>query len=204
MRLRLLWAIITACFLSACASALAPTPNTEPFALREGSYSLDQNHASLLFKIRHLGISDYVGRFNSFNASLEFDPDNPKQSKLDAIIDVTSLDVNNPSFAKTLKGPRWFDTSNHPQARFTATEIIIDDEMTGRAIGDLTIRGITKPATIKIAFNGGLRNSLNAGRYTIGFDGETSFKRSEFGIDRFTTFVSDEVRLEFSGEFVRQ
>ena len=56
-----------------CASLVAPKVASEPAALRAGAYALDSNHASLLFKINHLGYSSYVGRFEKFDATLDFD-----------------------------------------------------------------------------------------------------------------------------------
>ena len=62
--------------------------------LKAGAYSLDKTHARLLFKVTHLGLSTYVGRFNEFDASLEFDPENINAAKLSAVIEVGSLDIN--------------------------------------------------------------------------------------------------------------
>ena len=62
--------------LSSCVSLLVPTVNTEVVSLKAGQYKLDKAHATLLFKVQHLGLSTYVGRFNNFDASLDFDPEN--------------------------------------------------------------------------------------------------------------------------------
>ncbi len=200
---RISFLLLVALIVPGCTSALAPSVNTDPTALRDGDYKLDPAHATLLFKISHFGISSYVGRFNSFNAVLDFDEEDPANSSLEAIIDVTSLDVNNRTFEDVLRGPNWFDAGSFPEAKFVSKEITVTSENTGVARGDLTIRGVTRPATLDITFNGGLRNTLTT-RYTIGFDASTSFKRSEFGLNRFVGLVGDEVNLEFYGEFQRQ
>lgn len=190
-------------FASACTNLPAPAVNAEAAALREGQYKLDTAHATLLFKVKHFGISSYVGRFNTFDATLDFDPDNASAGRIDALIDVASLDVNNPSFAEKLTGPNWFDAAAYPQARFISTDIIITGENTGVAKGDLTLKGVTKPVDLNITFNGGTRNPLTT-RYTIGFDGIAQFNRSDFGVDKFIGIVGDKVVLEFYGEFQRQ
>lgn len=189
--------------LSACVSAFAPEVRTEAEALRDGQYRLDPAHATLLFKIRHLGISTYVGRFNSFDATLDFAENQPDGARLDAVIDVSSLDVNNQPFEKTLRGPNWFNADAFPKARFTATAVEVTGENTGIARGELTIRGVTKPFDLNIEFHGGVQNILN-GAYTIGFTADGTFDRKDFGIDRFQGFVGDQVRIEFYGEFKRQ
>ncbi len=197
------FALILFICLAGCTSVLAPSVDTQASALRDGAYRLDPAHSTLLFKISHFGISTYVGRFNTFQATLEFDENNPQNSFLEAVIDVTSLDVNNPTFADTLKGPNWFDAENFPEARFVATQVTITGDNTGDAVGNLTIKGITRPAILNVTFNGGTRNKLTT-RYTIGFDGRASFTRSEFDIELFSAFVGDRVDLEFYGEFQRQ
>ena len=189
--------------LSACSSLPAPTVNATAEALREGNYKLDPKHATLLFKIKHFGISTYVGRFNTFDATLSFDPDDASAGHLEALIDVTSLDVNNPKFGNTLTGPGWFDAEMYPEARFISTDIKITGSNSGVATGDLTLKGMTNPVDVKITFNGGTRNPLTT-RYTIGFDAKAEFKRSEFDMKKFTNVVGDTVVLEFYGEFQRQ
>ena len=187
---------------SSCASLAVPNLSAEPEALRDGAYRLDPAHATLLFKVNHLGLSTYVGRFNEFNAVLDFDAANPEAASLEAVIEVGSLDVNNRPFADTLTGPGWFDAENHPQARFVSNDIEITGDNTGIARGSLTLKGVTRPLDIEIIFNGGANNLLT-NAYTIGFDAKTSFNRSDYGMRKFRGFVGDKVRLEFYGEFQR-
>ena len=200
---RFILAAIWLVWLTGCASVLAPNVNTEADALRGGAYKLDPLHAALLIKMEHLGLSTYVGRFNSFEATLDFDEAAPEKARLEAVIEIASLDVNNPSFAETLTGSGWLDAGTYPQARFVSREVRITGQSTGEAIGDLTIKGVTQPATLNIVFNGGARNALTT-RYTIGFSGTMTVDRMDFGVDRAAGFVGDDVQVEFYGEFQRQ
>ena len=86
-------------FTSACASWLQPTLKQTLVEIKSGEYTLDQDHAALLFKINHMGFSSYVGRFNNFEVNLDFDPSKVENSKVEALIDMRSIDVNNPAFA---------------------------------------------------------------------------------------------------------
>ena len=189
--------------LSACASVLAPKVETSAMALKAGEYQLDPNHGALLFKVQHLGLSDFVGRFEVFDASLDFSPDNPQQASLEAIITIASLDIANDDFAKTLLGPSWLNAGQYPQARFVSQSIEITGDNTGIVHGQLSLNGITKPVDMTVSFNGGAQVLLT-GKYTIGFTARASFSRSAFGIDKFASFVGDEIMIEFSGEFQRQ
>jgi len=99
-------------------AALKPDVQVEAARVPAGDYQLDLKHASLLFKIDHLGFSTYVGRFEKFDASLTGDPEHPEAATLNAIVDITSLNVANPEFAEELMGPDWFDAARYPQATF--------------------------------------------------------------------------------------
>lgn len=202
MQRKLCVAVILSLFLTGCASLITPNLSAEPEALRAGQYRLDKDHATLLFKINHMGLSTYVGRFNSFDASLDFDADNPQAARVSAVIDVNSLDVNNPPFAETLIGPGWFDASGFPQAKFESTTITLTGDTTGQMTGTLTLKGVTHPITFDVGFVGGAENMLS-GKYTVGFSATGTFKRSDFGVSKFLGVVGDDVTLEIHAEFQR-
>ena len=151
-----------------CASLVAPNVASEPAALKAGAYALDQNHALLLFKINHLGYSAYVGRFEKLDATLDFDAANVSAARVEAKIDIASLDVANDEFARTLTGADWFDAAAFPEAVFRSTSVEKTGETTGRMTGDLTLHGVTAPVTLEVAFNGGARDILRGG-YVVGF-----------------------------------
>ena len=190
-----------------CASTLAPIfapkVSTEATALKEGDYRLDRDHAALLFKVGHLGFSNYVGRFNEFDVSLDFDESDPEAARVDAVIDMTSLDVANEKFAETLKGPNWFDAEQFPEAVFKSTSIEVTGENTGTLTGDFTMHGVTKPITMDVVFNGGGFDRLR-GAHVLGLSATTKVKRSEFGVSRFRPLVGDTVTIEIEAEFIRQ
>lgn len=189
--------------LSACASVITPDINTSASALRKGTYTLDQSHASLIFKINHLGFSTYVGRFETLDASLDFDSKNPEKAALSARVDMTSLDIANDDFAATLMGPDWFDSARFPYATFTSDEIIITGDQTGLIKGSLTLHGVTNPVTLSVRFNGGARDILRSA-YVVGFSATGTLDRTDFGVSKFSGVVTDEVTLEIEAEFLRQ
>ncbi len=195
--------MLTGMSLGGCASLVTPTVRAEPEALRSGAYELDQSHAALLFKIDHLGFSKYIGRFNSFDASLDFDADAVEAAQLDVIIETASLDVNNPPFEEELRGADWFNADTFPQAIFRSTGVVKTGETTGTVTGDLTLLGVTRPVTLDVTFNGGASN-LISGRYTVGFEAHGTFNRSDFGMDRLAPAIGETVELEIHAEFLRQ
>ncbi len=186
-----------------CASLIAPKPSAERAALRDGAYRLDPDHAALLFKIDHLGFSNYVGRFNRLSATLDFSSDDPQASRLEAIVEIGSLDVANAEFSKTLLGPNWFDATRFPQAIFRSTNVVLTGDRNGRIMGDLTLKGVTAPMTLEATFNGGAQDLLRGG-YVLGFSAVGVIDRTQFGVDAFSGVIASEVRLEIEAEFIRR
>lgn len=195
--------LVASLALSACGYLIpAHHQTTEPGELPEGGYRLDPDHTALLFKIDHLGFSQFVGRFDRIDAALDFDPSDPQASRLTVVVDMASVDVNPPAFAEELRGPDWFDVERFPEARFESRTIEVTGEDTGIVRGDLTLRGITRPVTLDVSFNGGGDN-LITGTYTLGFAASGTLERSDFGLGAYAPAVGDEVELEISVEFGR-
>lgn len=184
-------------------SALLPSPDTTaPSELPEGAYRLDPDHATVLFKIDHLGFSRLVGRFDRFDATLDLDPERPEAASLSARIEVASIDLNLPAFEEELRGPGWLDVGRFPEARFESRAIEITGERTGRITGDLTLHGITRPVTLEVTFNGGGSNLLT-GRYTLGFAASGTVSRTAFDLGAYAPAIGDDVILEIHAEFQR-
>lgn len=202
---RLSLLLICSAFLVSCDRLLTPDFNTDVTELRGGAYTLDPDHATLLWKINHLGFSTFIGRFNDFDATLDFDPENIESSLVEVVINTAGLDINNEEFAEELRGDAWFNVEQFPQAVFRSTSFIeAIDEDSFVFTGDLTLLGVTAPVDLEINFHGGGRNFLTRS-YTLGFSASTSFLRSDYGLDRFTSFgVGDEIELEIHVEFMAQ
>ena len=202
---RLSLLLICSAFLVSCDRLLTPDFNTDVTELRGGAYMLDPDHATLLWKINHLGFSTFIGRFNDFDATLDFDPENIESSQVEVVINTAGLDINNEEFAEELRGDAWFNVEEFPQAVFRSTSFIeAIDEDSFVFTGDLTLLGVTAPVDLEINFHGGGRNFLTRS-YTLGFSASTSFLRSDYGLNRFTSFgVGDEIELEIHVEFMAQ
>lgn len=198
------WLIISILFLtSSCISWLQPTLNQDIAEIQAGEYKLDKDHAALLFKINHMGFSSYVGRFNVFDVSLDFDPNNIENSRIEAIVDMGSIDVNHPDFAATLNGEVWLDTQRFPQAIFRSLSVEKSTKEHLLVRGELTFLGKTKAVTMVAKLNGAANNPLTR-QYTLGFAANLRFKRSDFGLKKFIPVVGDEVEIEIHSEFQRQ
>ena len=91
---KILVVILMVSLPSACGYLIKPKVHTGIINLEPGSYKNDPQHTSVLFKLNHMGMSTFVGRFDKVDASLEFDPKKMVDAKLSAMIRIASIDVN--------------------------------------------------------------------------------------------------------------
>jgi polyisoprenoid-binding protein YceI len=191
--------------------AAAPAPITAP----AGDYVLDKSHASLTFRVKHLGLSMYTARFADFNAALTIDPKNPAAARLTATVNPASVRTDYPGDYKAThanspyatwdedlaKNPEWFNANAHPQITFTSTRIRMNGARAARVTGDLAFRGVTVPITLDVAFNGEAAPPWLGGRKAIGFSAKGKLNRSAFGMSRLVPNIGDEVELIIEAEF---
>lgn len=189
--------------LSFCLAACAITPELDAAAQPSGAYHVDPEHSSAHFRIRHLGLGYVVGRFDRFEAGLDFDAAHPALSRLDAVIETASINTNSDRLDDTLRGDSWLAADRYPQIRFTGREIRITGENEGVIDGDLTLRGVTRPAEMRVTFHGGAPNLLEGGRRDLAFSGDLEINRKDFGMTRFPdALVGDTVRIQIEAEFL--
>lgn len=190
--------------LTSCGQVLNLQRATSDVAeLEPGNYDLDPDHAVLLWKINHLGFSTFVGRFETFDASLTFDPKNPQAANLDVLIDTSTIDSGVDALDEQLTGANFFESALFPQARFQSQGIEIESETEGSVTGDLTIKGITQKATFDVTFQGTGTDFLRGNAQILGFEATTTFNRSDFGMTYLIPAVGDEVTLEVHLEFIK-
>lgn len=137
-------------------------------------------HASINFKIPHLGYSMLLGRFNTFSGEFSYDPDKLAESEISVTIDTTSLDSNHAERDKHLKGDEYIDAKKYPQATFNSSTVkdLGDGKM--QVIGELTLHGVSKTITIDAHKVGEGRDPW--GGYRAGFAGTTTLSLKDFGI----------------------
>jgi polyisoprenoid-binding protein YceI len=173
-----------------------------PSEVRAGAYALDAAHGKITWSVDHLGFSTYYGQFVNVQAQLTLDPGNPANSSLTATIPLTEVDSNSDGLDRHLQTADFFDTANHPTATFVSRSITLDADDANEAtvVGDLTLRGVTRPVTMEVEFNQAGPSMGNT--YKAGFDGEATIKRSEFGITYGIPMgLGDDVKLHIEGEF---
>lgn len=181
-------------------------------ALPAGSYTLDPMHASLIFRVNHLGFSNYTARFTRFDADLELDPADPESAQLVATIDPASVetDFSDPEtldFNAVIAGEEFLDAAAHPDMTYRSTAVTLTGENLARIDGELTLHGVTAPVALDAAFNGGWVGIPQDPNARIGFSARGALSRSAFGIaygvpePGSTMGVGDEVEIIIEAEF---
>ena len=193
----------------ASASGAAPPVATQAPA---GAYTLDKAHGSLIFRVNHLGFSNYTARFKRFDAQLQFDPANLAASSVTATIDARSIETDFPDPAKLdfnaeLQNDQWLDTGKFPEMTFRSLSVEKTGSNSVRINGELNLRGVTRPMILNATFNGGYAGHPMDPHARIGFSAHGSLKRSEFGIaygipaPGTTMGVGDDVNVIIEAEF---
>lgn len=159
-------------------------------------------HASISFKIKRLGYSWLIGRFNQFSGQFEFDPKAPQKSSVTVDIDTQSLDSNHAERDKHLRGSDFLNTSQFPKAHFVGQKFVPKGNGQYELQGELTLKGVTKPLTIEVTEIGA--GSDPWGGYRQGFSGETSFKLKDFGINYNLGPASEVVYMQLEIEGIKQ
>jgi polyisoprenoid-binding protein YceI len=182
--------------------ALAQSVSQDPSHAPTGAYQLETAHSQLLFSVLHIGLTDYYGRFDKLSGTLSFDAHEPEKSSVSITVDTSSIDTPSDRLEDELRGPSTFDTKQFATASFKSTSITRTGPNTGKIIGDLTLKNVTRPVTLDVTFNGGGKNPVSDA-YALGFRATTTIKRSDFGLTGmiWAPFVSDDVQLIIEAMF---
>ncbi len=183
--------------------ALLATAIVAAAPARAADYVIDtaKSHASINFRIKHLGFSWLTGRFNEFSGTFTFDEAHPEASKVKVEVDTESIDSNHAERDKHLRSKEFLDTATYPTATFESTGVKVNGDKAA-ITGNLTLHGVTKPIEIAAERVGGGDDPW--GGFRQGFTGTTRIPLKDFGINFDLGPASQEVELTLNIEGVRQ
>jgi len=187
------------------AHAIKPTKVS---GMPSGLYKSDPAHTSLIWKVDHLGLSNYTARFTDVDIDLMFDAQNPLKSRVRATVDPTSIETHYPDkdkkdFNKKLAFEAgWFNANKFPTITFRSTSITKTDDKKGTMIGDVTLLGITKSITFDVIFNKAIGNHPLKNKPVLGFSATGKLKRSDFGMTTYLPQIGDMINVVIETEFL--
>ncbi|MBL7662712.1 polyisoprenoid-binding protein [bacterium] len=178
-------------------------------ALAADNYAIDTAHSQVIFKIKHLGISTVVGRFDTFKGDFMFDTKDITKSAVNAEIDVTSINTNETKRDDHLRGDDFFAATKFPKMTFTSKSVEKVDDKNFKIHGLLKIKDISKPVTLSATFEGAAKDPFY-GKEHAAFIASTEINRKDYGLtwnkilETGGVAVGDEVKIEIQVEGTKQ
>jgi polyisoprenoid-binding protein YceI len=172
------------------------------------SWKIDSAHSQVQFTVRHMMISNVRGRFEDFSGTIEFNEEDPTQTKIDVVIDAASINTREAQRDGHLKSADFLNVEEYPSLRFVSNEVRKVDANHYRIIGDLTIRGITKEVVLEAEYAGQVKSPW--GTVSAGFSAHTRINRTDWGLvynavlETGGILVGEEVKIDLELELIKQ
>jgi polyisoprenoid-binding protein YceI len=169
-------------------------------------WMIDPTHSEVAFKVKHLVISTVTGYFRKFEGSAESTFDDFSGATVAFSLAVDSIDTNQSDRDQHLKSADFFDTANFPTISFAGK--LVNEGGDYQLVGDLTLKGITKEVALDVTYGGTVGDPY--GQTKAGFEIDGKLNRKDFGLtwsaitEAGSVVVSDQVRLQFSVQLVKQ
>jgi len=171
-------------------------------------WKIDASHSDVEFKVKHLMISSVTGYFGKYEGTAESSSDDFTDAKITFEADVNSISTKNEQRDQHLQAEDFFHAAQYPKLSFVSTGVKKVDDENYKIIGDLTMRGVTKPVELAVEFSGIVKDPY--GQTKAGFDIKGKINRKDFGVsfhavtDNGGLVLSDEVKLQASVQLVKQ
>ena len=174
------------------------------------TWKLDKAHSQVEFGVKHMMFTTVRGQFRDVDATVTLDEENPNASKVEAVIDVASVDTAVDDRDNHLRSADFFDAENHPKITFRSTRIEGATFQAGasfKVYGDLTVRGTTKEIALDVTYEGRGRDPW--GQEKAAFTAEGKLDRHEFGLtwnqalETGGVLVGRDIRLTIDAQFTR-
>jgi polyisoprenoid-binding protein YceI len=181
------------------------TTSVDTHTLTAGTWAIDPVHSSINFAVRHLVVGKTYGRFGQFSGAITISDDGTPA--VSAEIDVNSIDTGNEQREAHIKAPDFFDAAQYPTATFVSAAVRADGD-DYLVDGDFTLKGVTKPVTLSLTFNG-VSPGMGHGE-VAGFDASVVLSRKDFGVggelllDGGGAIVGDKVTITLAIEALKQ
>jgi polyisoprenoid-binding protein YceI len=188
-------------FLACLLAATLPLP-------AQSTWTIDSSHSAAQFQVKHLMISTVRGDFGKMSGKATFDGKNYATLKVEAAIEVSSINTREPKRDEHLRGADFFDAAAYPTIAFKSKQVQDVQGNKFKLAGDLTMRGVTKPITLDVEATPVVKGMRNESR--IGAQATTRLNRQDFGIkwnralDAGGVVVGDEVRIVIDLELIQQ
>lgn len=174
----------------------------------QNTWQIDKAHSNLDFSVRYMMLSNVRGSYDSFDAVLVQHNDGFSGSEIQVTVQAATINTQNSDRDNHLRSSDFFDIENHPDLKFVSREFQKSGDGTYTILGDLTMRGVTKPVTIDAEMIGLVDDPRGFQR--VAFTGETTVNRNDFGVqwnralEAGGFLVGENVRIMINAQFISQ
>jgi polyisoprenoid-binding protein YceI len=171
-------------------------------ASAQTTWTVDKAHSNVKFTVTHLLVSDVDGIFKTYDATITATKPDFSDAKFQISIQTASVTTDNDQRDKHISSPDFFDVATYPTLTFTSTAITKTSDKHYKLTGNLTLHGVTKPASFDLWYRGTIQNPMSKAD-DAGFQLTGTINRSDFNFgSKFpNAVVSDEVTIKANGEF---
>jgi polyisoprenoid-binding protein YceI len=173
-----------------------------------GTWTIDSSHTRVGFSAKHAMVATVRGQFNEFDGTLSLDGAEPEQSSATVTIKAGSISTGSDDRDNHVRSADFLDVESHPELTFRSTGVRYEGGDDFVMTGDLTIRGTTRPVELKVDLEGLASDPF--GNERIGFSGETTISRKDFGLtwnvalEAGGVLVSDKVKITLDVSAIKQ
>ena len=143
-------------------------------------WTFDPAHSSTNFTARHMMVTNVRGSLGAISGTINFDPENPGASSVDASIDVAGINTGVEDRDNHLRSADFFEVEKYPNITFKSTSVEVTGDDSAKVTGDLTIRDVTKPVVLDVEFLG--QGGSPFGDTRAGFEATAKIDREAFGL----------------------
>lgn len=167
-------------------------------------WNADKAHSKVGFTVTHLMLSEVDGNFKKFDASIISEKEDFSDAIFEFTADVNSVETGNEMRNGHLQKADMFDVEKYPTISFKSTSITKLEGKKYKLVGNLTMKGVTKPATFNLTLNGMGKNQKTQ-KPIAGFKLTGVVKRTDFGIGGMPfAVVSEDIEIRAVGEFGKE
>lgn len=177
----------------------------------QGAWNFDRAHSGLRFAVSHMVVSEQKGRFDDFKVDLKSDKEDFSDAQVEVTINMNTINTEDANRDGHLKGDDFFSVAKFPTAVFKATQMQKVSANQYKVTGNLTMKGVTKPVTLDLKYNGTLKGQGKDKNMAIaGFKMSGTINRKDWGItygrvlDTGGLAIGEEVTLEATIEVNRK
>jgi polyisoprenoid-binding protein YceI len=168
--------------------------SADPSLAKSEHFRIDPVHTRVAFQVSHAGFSNPIASFSKSQGELDFDPDDVAVDRVDVRIPIATLDLGDSDWQGKILDATFFNAKKFPEAHFVSEKVEKTADNGYTVDGTLTLHGVSHPVQLQATFNALKRHPLTF-RRSIGFSATGTLKRSDFGMNSWSSVVGDEVHL---------